>query len=161
MSSTTNTTNTTTNTSKAVKAVKAVKTGKVATSTWRDADIVDQVNELTRPAMINDVKSMLRGRTVWRRTSTITETMGRACAAISTIIAFASASDIAGDDTSRILGFVAGSVGTAGLVLASFANFSRTQATERTDAANLVLKAIDVEAVPDVNDVLDISDGHE
>ena len=158
MSSTTNTTNTTTNTS---KAVKAVKTGKVATSTWRDADIVDQVTELTRPAMINDVKSMLRGRTVWRRTSTITETMGRACAAISTIIAFASASDIAGDDISRILGFVAGSVGTAGLVLASFANFSRTQATERTDAANLVLKAIDVEAVPDVNDVLDISDGHE
>ena len=109
--------------------------------------------------MINDVKSMLRGRTVWRRTSTITETMGRACAAISTIIAFASASDIANDETSRILGFVAGSVGTAGLVLASFANFSRTQATERTDAANLVLKAIDVEAVPDVNDLLDISEG--
>src|SRR6056300_815909 len=126
MSSTTNTTNTTANTtSNTSKPANTVKPVKAATSTWRDADIVDQVNELTRPAMINDVKSMLRGRTVWRRTSTITETMGRACAAISTIIAFASASDIAGDDTSRILGFVAGSVGTAGLVLASFANFSR------------------------------------
>ena len=154
-----NTTNTATN-----NATKpATKTPKPATkttaSTWRDADIVDQVNDLTRPAMINDVKSMLRGRTVWRRSSTITETMGRVCAALSTIIAFASASDIANDETSRILGFVAGAVGTAGLVLASFANFSRTQAAERTEAANLVLKAVDVEAVPDVNDVLDISDG--
>jgi len=157
MSTTTNTaSNTASNTT---NTTKPSKTSKAAASTWRDTEIVDQVNELTRPAVLNDVKSMLRGRTVWRRTSTITETMGRACAAISTIIAFASASDIAGDDTSRILGFVAGSVGTAGLVLASFANFSRTQATERTDAANLVLKAIDVEAVPDVNDVLDISDG--
>ena len=45
-------------------------------------------------------------------------TMGRACAAVSTIIALASASDIAGDETSRILGFVAGSV------LTSFANFT-------------------------------------
>jgi hypothetical protein len=54
-------------------------------------------------------------------------TMGRACAAVSTIIALASASDIAGDETSRILGFVvvvAGSVGTAGSVLTSFANFT-------------------------------------
>ena len=49
-------------------------------------------------------------------------TMGRACAAVSTIIALAS--DIAGDETSRILGFVAGSVGTAGSVLTSFANFT-------------------------------------
>jgi len=44
-------------------------------------------------------------------------------------------------------------------VLGAFANFSRTQAIERTDAANLILGAVNIESVPDINDELLISDG--
>ena len=126
---------------------------------WSDSKMISNLRNLAQPAMVDDVKDMFSGRKFWRRTATATETIGKVLLATSTVLAFASASDIANDHTSRILGFVSGSVGTTGLVLAAFANFSRTQAIERTDAANLILGAVKIESVPDINDELLISDG--
>jgi len=126
---------------------------------WSDSKMISNLRNLAQPAMVDDVKDMFRGRKAWRRTATAAETIGKVLLATSTILAFASASDIADDYTSRILGFVSGSVGTTGLVLGAFANFSRTQAIERTDAANLILGAVNIESVPDINDELLISDG--
>lgn len=126
---------------------------------WSDSKMISNLRNLAQPAMVGDVKDMFSGRTFWRRTATATETIGKVLLATSTVLAFASASDIADDHVSRILGFVSGSVGTTGLVLTAFANFSRTQAIERTDAANLILGAVNIEEVPDINNELNISNG--
>jgi hypothetical protein len=141
------------------KRVPIPKRTEQPLDSWVDEEVVDAVKNLTKPTIIDDIKSMYRGRTAWRKTATITETMGKASLATSTVLAFASASEIVNDSSSRILGFVAGSVGTLGLVLTSFANFARNQAIERTDAANMILGSVRVDGVPDINQELVISDG--
>jgi hypothetical protein len=106
--------------------------------------------QIIKPALLNDVKDMIRGRVLWRRASVLAETMGKASSAAASVLAFASASDLAGGEASRIIGFVSGSVGTLGMVLLMFANFSRSQSIERSDAINLILKDANMEEIPDI-----------
>jgi hypothetical protein len=105
---------------------------------------------IIKPALLNDVKDMIRGRVLWRRASVLAETMGKASSAAASVLAFASASDLAGGEASRIIGFVSGSVGTLGMVLLMFANFSRSQSIERSDAINLILRDANMEEIPDI-----------
>lgn len=106
--------------------------------------------KIIKPALLNDVKDMIRGRVLWRRASVLAETMGKASSAAASVLAFASASDLAGGEASRIIGFVSGSVGTLGMVLLMFANFSRSQSIERSDAINLILKDANMKEIPDI-----------
>ena len=123
-------------------------------------DIVDndgfrqEALNIVRPAMIDDVKSMVSGRKWWLRASTIFETAGKITSAAGVVLAFASGSDIADPSQSQILGFAAGAVGTSGLVLSGFANFARTQSVERSDALNTILKDAKLKEIPDITDEL-------
>lgn len=110
--------------------------------------------DIVRPAMIEDVKSMVSGRKWWLRASTIFETAGKIASAGGVVLAFASGSDIADPSQSQILGFTAGAVGTSGLVLSAFANFARTQSVERGDALNTILKDANLKDIPDITDDL-------
>ena len=128
-------------------------------TTWTTTpELTEKIVEIVRPAVLDDVKSMSRGRVVWRNVATASETLGRLSTAASTVLAFAGASEIAGQESSRILGFVAGGVGTLGLVFGSLANFARTQSIERSEAINMILKQADIESMPDINQTLVIND---
>ena len=151
----------TTTVSSAARAVlKASNSdGRLWATTWSSTPELSEqiVVDIVRPAIVEDVRSMSKGRVVWRNVATASETLGRLSTAASTVLAFASASEVAGENSSRILGFVAGGVGTLGLVLGSLANFARTQSIERSEAMNLILKEADIESVPDINAALEIN----
>jgi len=133
--------------------------GRLWTTPWTASpEFSEKIVDIVRPAVLDDVRSMSKGRVVWRNVATASETMGRLSTAASTVLAFAGASEIAGQDSSRILGFVAGGVGTLGLVFGSLANFARTQSIERSDAINLILRQADIESIPDINATLVIND---
>jgi hypothetical protein len=134
------------------------KTDKIENAEWHDDQFVDDVKNIVKPSVLDDVRAMVSGQKKWRTTATVFETLGRASTAIASVLAFASASEMVGG-AGPPLAFSAGSVGTLGLVLSSFANFARTQSIERNEALNLLLQRIDLESVPDVNETLDINDG--
>jgi len=129
-----------------------------ATSWTTRPELTEQIVAIVEPAVIDDIRSMSRGRVVWRNMATVGETMGRVSTAVSTVLAFAGASEIAGQDSSRILSFVAGGVGCLGMVFGSLANFSRTQSIERSEAMNLILQQADIENMPDINQALVVND---
>ena len=110
--------------------------------------------DIVRPAMIEDVKSMVRGKKWWIKASVVLETAGKAASAAGVILAFASGSDIASQSQSQILGFTAGAVGTTGIVLSGFANFARNQSIERGDALNAILSNAKLKEIPDISDNL-------
>jgi len=115
--------------------------------------------EIVRPAMVEDVKSMVSGRKWWLRASTLFETAGKISSASSVVLAFASGSEITGSSQSQILGFVAGTVGTIGMALSAFANFARNQSLERSDALNIILKDAKIKEIPDIGDTLVVQSG--
>lgn len=123
-----------------------------------DPKLVKSIVNIVRPAVVDDVRAMSKGRVVWRNIATASETLGRVSMASSTVLAFASASEVADQDASRILGFVAGAVGTLGMVLGGLANFARTQSIERSEAINLILQHADIENMPDINTTLVVND---
>jgi hypothetical protein len=110
--------------------------------------------DIVRPAMIDDVRSMVRGRKWWIRASAVLETVGKVASAAGVILAFASGSDIATQEQSQILGFTAGAIGTSGIVLSGFANFARNQSIERGDALNTILTDAKLREIPDISDNL-------
>ena len=108
------------------------------------------------PAVLRDVDDMIRGRAVWRKISTATEVLGRVMAFVSTVLAYSASSELATGTVSRALAFSSGATGTIGIVSTLFANFSRSQSIERSNAMNTVLKSVRIKAVPDVMDDLDV-----
>jgi hypothetical protein len=106
--------------------------------------------DIIKPSLLTDVKEMTRGRARWRRASVVSETLGKLASATATVLAFAAASDLAGGEASRIIGFTSGTVGTVSMVLVLFANFSRTQSIERSDALNLILEHAKIETIPEI-----------
>lgn len=123
----------------------------IVNSTFRDTCI-----SIITPSLETDVRDMVRGRVMWRRTSTWFEVLGRVTGAAGTIIAFAGSSDITGDTLSRALSFSAGCLGTTSIVSTLFASFARQQSLERSAAINSVLRTCDVKEIPDVVENLDI-----
>lgn len=119
-----------------------------------DEDFVKEILDVVKPSLIKDVKEMVGGRAIWRRVSVVAETLGRVSSAAATVLAFAAASELAGGDASRIIGFTSGTVGTAGMVFTLFASFSRSQSIERSDALNLILEHAKIGPIPEIADEL-------
>jgi hypothetical protein len=113
--------------------------------------------KIIKPSLLKDVKEMTHGRAAWRRASVVSETLGKLSSASATVLAFASAADLA-DSTSHILGFVSGSLGTISMVLILFANFSRAQSIERSDALNLILTKAELDPIPEISRELLVND---
>lgn len=130
---------------------KGMKLGEpFKTNITNDKEFMEECKNIIKPALLRDVKEMVRGRTLWRRVSVVSETFGKVSSAAATVLAFAAASDLAGGDASRVIGFVSGSVGTMSMVMLLFANFSRAQSIERSDAINLILSNADIDPIPDI-----------
>lgn len=121
-----------------------------------DSDFRETCINIITPSLETDIRDMVRGRVVWRRTSTAFEVFGRVSGALGTIIAFAGSSNIAGDTLSRALSFSAGCLGTTSIVSTLFASFARQQSLERSSAMNNVLQSAGVKQIPDIVKDLDI-----
>lgn len=109
--------------------------------------------ETIQPALERDIREMVRGRVLWRKASIICETGGKFLQGASTVLAYAASWN---ESQQGVLSFVAGTTGTIGIVATLFANFSRQQALERTQAINHVFKAAHLKNIPDIVDSLEI-----
>ena len=139
-----------------------IEQGGTGIATPFNSDIYDErfrqdCLDIIKPSLLTDVKEMTRGRAIWRRASVVSETLGKLTSAAATVLAFAAASDLAGGEASRIIGFTSGSIGTASMVLILFANFSRGQSIERSDALNLILERAKIEPIPEIANELVIN----
>lgn len=106
--------------------------------------------ERIEPAVLRDMEDMIRGRVAWRNISSASEVLGRSMSFIATVLAYSSSSELTAGTVSRALAFASGACGTVGIVAILFAQFSRTQSMERTDAVNTILAASHLQKIPDI-----------
>uniref|UniRef100_A0A6C0C6C0 Uncharacterized protein n=1 Tax=viral metagenome TaxID=1070528 RepID=A0A6C0C6C0_9ZZZZ len=104
--------------------------------------IVEKIND----RYYKDIELGLMGRSGWKTTGDISETLGYIFLGVSTMISFS-----AGFFDIRMLSFVAGCVGIFSSLLFKFALYSMAQSKERTDEVNKILMKIGIEKVVDIS----------
>ena len=121
----------------------------------------ETVKSLAEPAILYDVKDLLKGRVLWRRVANSSEILSRFLAAVSTVLAYSASVEI--ENTQRVdgegnpsfatasaLSFTAGVSGSVALVLNVLAAWGRGQAIERNEALNSILRKGRIQEVPSV-----------
>jgi hypothetical protein len=113
--------------------------------------IANDVRELVARYLKDDVRSTLRGRSIWRRISNTFEAVAKGLTAVSSVLAFA-ASATENTKTADILSFTSGTVGTIGLVLLTYSTYAIKESQQRTHELNSVLTSIGVTPVTELDD---------
>jgi len=108
----------------------------------RKQQIIDMIND----RYFEDIELGLMGRSGWKTTSDISETLGFVFLGISTMISFS-----AGFFNIMVLSFVAGCVGICSASLFKFASYAMAQSKERTDEINKILVKIGIDKVVDIS----------
>lgn len=110
-----------------------------------DAPTREYIEGLINYSYKRDVADTVYGRFAWRKLSNAGESASRVLAGGSTVVAFAAG--VYGIDS---LSFVAGALGTLGLVCMTLSGYAARESRERTDQLNAVLEHVGVAAVPDL-----------
>lgn len=121
--------------------INAVHTIKVSEDTKKE--IFNHVEDSYK----KDVNEMIMGKTCWRRTGITFETLSKILVATGGVLSFSS-----GYFNSNILSFVSGSISVVSLALLQFSSFGFKQATKRANDLNILLKKLDLDTIPVIND---------
>ena len=109
-----------------------------------DAAIRDKiVKDLIEPGYYAEVRSLYRGRTWWRVTGHVFETMSKVSVATGCVLSFAAGFC---DDTS--LSFVAGTFSTASMAMMQFASYCLGESKQDSDQLNVLLANLKIPPVP-------------
>ena len=103
------------------------------------------INDIIAPSFYDDVKGTISARKKWRSASNKIETLSKILAGSSTIVAFAS-----GVYQYQYLSFIAGCLGTIGIVAQQFATYASKESQERTEQANKILKTLNINQLDDL-----------
>lgn len=101
------------------------------------------VRELIEPNYKDEVVRLLYGKTCWRQTGQVFETMSKALVAIGGIISFA-----AGSYNIHTLSFVAGAISTISLATLQFSAFAFRENKKQGVELNNILKKLKLDEVP-------------
>lgn len=101
------------------------------------------VRELIEPNYKDEVVRLLNGKTCWRQTGQVFETMSKALVAIGGIISFA-----AGSYNIHTLSFVAGAISTISLATLQFSAFAFRENKKQGVELNNILKKLKLDEVP-------------
>ena len=110
---------------------------------------IDRLQGIISPQYERDVKELLGGRHVWKRTRDIIEVVSKVLGGLASIVAFG-ASSIKNPAASDWLSFTSGCIGTVSLTLMLFSNYSGRVSRLRTRELNSVLKYIGVTPVAQI-----------
>jgi hypothetical protein len=94
-----------------------------------------------------DIRKMIKGKICWRRTGLTFETMSKITLAVGGVLSFSS-----GYFNSNILSFVSGCVSVMSLSLLQFGSFGFKQGKKQADDLNILLKKLDLETIPVLED---------
>lgn len=106
-------------------------------------EIFKQIEECYK----SDVEEMIGGKKCWRRMGLTFETMSKITVAIGGVLSFSS-----GYFGSNILSFISGSVSVMSLSLLQFGSFGFKQGKKQANDLNILLKKLDLETVPVLED---------
>ena len=101
--------------------------------------------ELVEKSYFNDIKYNIRSRSRWKIMGDVCEVLAYLCMGLAGIFAFA-----AGFFGQRILSFVAGCLSIAAPLFLKFSSRAMAESTERTNQVNCLLKALDIDTIPDI-----------
>jgi hypothetical protein len=101
------------------------------------------IEKLIEPSYKNDINSMIKGKTCWRKTGMTFETMSKLMVAVGGVLSFSS-----GYFNSPLLSFISGSVSTISLACLQFSSFSYIQNKKQSEQLNVLLKTLDLDIVP-------------
>lgn len=105
----------------------------------------------------SDIKEAIRGKKCWRHTGITFETVSKITVAIGGVLSFSS-----GYFNSNILSFASGSVSVISLALLQFGTFSFKQGKKQANDLNILLKKLDLDTMPVMEDEADtLSNGNE
>ena len=94
-----------------------------------------------------DVKQMIYGKKCWRQIGLSFETMSKVTVAVGGVLSFSS-----GYFNSNMLSFISGSISVISLALLQFGAFGFRQAKKRGNDLNVLLKKLDLDTVPVMDD---------
>jgi hypothetical protein len=105
----------------------------------------------------SDIKEAIKGKKCWRHTGIAFETMSKVTVAIGGVLSFSS-----GYFGSNVLSFISGSVSMISLALLQFGTFSFKQGKKQSNDLNILLKKLDLDTMPVMEDEPDaLSNGNE
>jgi hypothetical protein len=129
-----------------INATQTIHTTKVSEETKKE--IFNDVEESYK----KDIREMIFGKTCWRRTGISFETLSKVTVAIGGVLSFSS-----GYFDSKVLSFISGSVSVISLALLQFGSFSFMQSKKRASDLNILLKKLDIDTIPIIDDIPDCS----
>ena len=103
----------------------------------------DIMMTLVEPSYYNDVKETIKGRSCWRISGHVFETLSKIFLAVSGVLSFA-----AGVYDDKLLSFVAGTLSTVSLATFQLSSYSFKQNKKNTLELNQLLEKLDIEEVP-------------
>lgn len=104
------------------------------------------VTDIVAPSYYEDVKDTISSRKRWLSMSNYAEVISKILSGTSTVVAFAS-----GVYQYQYLSFIAGCLGTIGIVSQQFSSYAKNETAERTEQANKILNILKIETIPDLS----------
>ena len=99
--------------------------------------------KLVEPSYYKDVKETIRGRSCWRISGHVFETISKILLAVSGVLSFS-----AGVYNDKTLSFIAGTFSTVSLATFQLSSYSFKQNKKNTLELNQLLEKLDIEEVP-------------
>ena len=103
----------------------------------------DIMTTLVEPSYYNDVKETLKGRSCWRISGHVFETLSKIFLAVAGVLSFS-----AGVYDDKLLSFIAGTFSTVSLATFQLSSYSFKQNKKNTLELNQLLTKLDIEGVP-------------
>jgi hypothetical protein len=103
------------------------------------------IHKFIEPAYLHEVKEAIRGKTCWKKTGQVFETMSKIFVAIGGILSFSS-----GYYNDHVLSFIAGSVSTISLAMLQFSSFSYRENKQHGDELNIILQKLKLDTIPNL-----------
>lgn len=103
----------------------------------------DIMTTLVEPSYYNDVKETLKGRSCWRISGHVFETLSKIFLAVAGVLSFS-----AGVYDDKLLSFIAGTFSTVSLATFQLSSYSFKQNKKNTLELNQLLSKLDIEEIP-------------
>jgi len=103
----------------------------------------DIMTTLVEPSYYNDVKETLKGRSCWRISGHVFETLSKIFLAVAGVLSFS-----AGVYDDKLLSFIAGTFSTVSLATFQLSSYSFKQNKKNTLELNQLLTKLDIEEIP-------------
>jgi hypothetical protein len=105
----------------------------------------ENIRKMVAKDLVNRAEMDVEKRRWYRHVADTTETLGKFLAGLTSILAF---SATAFQAQSKILSFLAGIVGTVGVVLSGWSQYASKESDERLSRLNVILRSLGLSPVP-------------